>query len=284
MIFIPENGRLGNQLFQYFGLRKYFPNQKLVFLGFDEINQYFDGIQGKFISKNRLKKSLLLRRMPKILFWLAGVRIIGSITECNREFSYSIKKRKGVLPNMYVFKGFFQHKDPISLITDIPELKPELVSEAEEWLISKGVFTPKKELVFVHIRRDDYLSWPSREYPGVLNVEWYNRAMEEIRMKVDNPVFVLMSDDQYYLRDLFEESDSLIISSNTAPVDFAIMSICSHGILSPSTFAWWGANMARYRHFDSKNAIFIAPKYWGGHRKKVWHPAHYITNWLIYFE
>lgn len=284
MILIPENGKLGNQLFQYHGLKAYFPKQKLVFLGFDELKQLFERIDSTFISRERFIKFFTLQLTSKILFFLADIRLIGLITESTKSVSYAINKRNGLLPNIYLFKGFFQHKDAISIISVIPTLKPDLVTTAHNWLVSKGIHAAEKELVFVHIRRGDYFFWPSRDYPAVLSIKWYKRVIEQIRKTIDNPVFILMSDDQYYLFDLFEESDSLVISNNSAAVDIAIMSICTHGVMSASTFAWWGAYMAKHRQVRSKNPIFIAPKYWGGHRKNVWHPPNFISSWLTYVD
>ena len=54
MIILFENGRTGNQLFQYIGLKKYFPRDKLVFIGFKELFQFFDKIDVYFLNKNKL--------------------------------------------------------------------------------------------------------------------------------------------------------------------------------------------------------------------------------------
>ena len=87
-----------------------------------------------------------------------------------------------------------------------------------------------------------------------------------IKNIVKKPIFVIMGDDTLYLQSVFKESKNLIISNNLPEIDLSIMSFCSHGILSPSTFAWWGAFYARSKH--KLNTTFLAPKYWCGHRKK----------------
>ena len=91
-----------------------------------------------------------------------------------------------------------------------------------------------------------------------------------------------MRDDSYYLHDVFKESKNLIISKNSYEVYLIIMSYCLHGILSASSFAWWGAFYARSKH--KQNTTFLAPKYWASHRKKKWHPANFQTDWITYIE
>ena len=91
-----------------------------------------------------------------------------------------------------------------------------------------------------------------------------------------------MSDDQYYVKDFFKESDKILISLNEPEIDLSIMSFCSSGIMSASSFAWWGAYYAKI--LSSKKKIFIAPKYWGGYRYKKWWPKNFQTRWITYYE
>jgi hypothetical protein len=91
-----------------------------------------------------------------------------------------------------------------------------------------------------------------------------------------------MSDDLFFIRKNFKESNFLIISDNKTEVDLAIMSMCSHGVLSPSSFSWWGAFFARSQKKTSSH--FIATKFWVGHRKNKWHPSNFYTNWLNYIK
>jgi hypothetical protein len=48
-------------------------------------------------------------------------------------------------------------------------------------------------------------------------------------------------------------------------VDFCILTLCDGGIMSNSTFAWWGG-------FLMKKGPLIAPKYWFGFKSKVEFP------------
>ena len=88
-----------------------------------------------------------------------------------------------------------------------------------------------------------------------------------------------MSDDKYYLKDIFKESQTMYISENNLQIDLSIMSLCRYGILSASTFAWCGAY---YANLDKNNKnFFVAPKYWENHRsKKI--TEDYLANFINY--
>jgi hypothetical protein len=283
MILFFENGRLGNQLFQYYGLRKYFPNQNLVFFGCEDLKKSFDNIAVKFIFKRQQIKKVLFRILRIILLLLSKVRIIGKIKHSVGKKNFKIVVIRSFLLNIYIADSiYFQHHDCIKNIDALPVLKKKLIKISKAWLKKKKILSFKNQLVFVHIRRGDYLSWPFAKFPAVVDISWYRLAMLKIKKKINKPIFIIISDDLSYIRKYFKESNFLIISNNQAEVDFAIMSMCSGGVLSPSSFAWWGAFMARSKKIDKAKLYFIAPKFWAGHRKKNWFPPYFYTNWINY--
>lgn len=276
-----ENGRLGNQLFQYVGFRRYFPDEKLLVCGCGELRDNFRNIDARFARLS----SRRLRQMPRIAqrfaFLLADIKILGRLTEDTSTRELTLNRRRGFIPHIFVTRNiFFQHSDLIESIGIVPEFQLEVVDQARAWLLSRNVKLGETKLVFVHVRRGDYLFWPSREHPAVLPFQWYARSMERLRTDLYSPVFVMMGDDLHYLRDLFTESESLLISDNTAVVDLAIMSLCHSGILSASSFAFWGAFYARRN--ASEDAVFLAPEYWAGHRAGQSHPPNFRPHWLTY--
>lgn len=283
MILFFEYGQLGNQLFQYCGLRHYFPGHKLIILGCEELQRHFDSVDARFIPKNALNRWFPTRLLTRIVFFLVAARLLGRITEERNDEFYKLAVRKGLFWNIYVPQNiFFQHRDFVNQIHSVPGLKPDLLKVACDWLRQKRINLNSDSLIFVHIRRGDYLHWPSNEFPAVLDLVWYKRAMDFMRGKFKNPVFILMSDDQFYLHDVFEESDRLVISDNSPQIDIALLSLCNSGILSASSFAWWGAFYARSN--QKAVATFLAPQYWGGHRAKKWYPRNFHTNWITYVE
>jgi hypothetical protein len=279
MIFFFENGRLGNQLFQYCGLRHYFLGHKLFFFGCSSLQNTFNINDVTFI---KLKlNSFFYKVFKKILFFLVELRFLGEIMEIEISNNIKIYVRRGFLWNMFIAHNiYFQHSSFTKKIINPPLIKKKYVSIAKNWLVKKKVFKKKSNLVFVHIRRGDYLSWPNPSFPAVLDLSWYKKNMLKIKKILKKPIFVIMGDDALYLRDVFKESKNLIVSNNLPEIDLSIMSFCSYGILSASSFAWWGALYAKV--CNKKGNYFIAPKYWIGHRSKKWLPKTFFSKWITY--
>ncbi len=284
MIIFFEDGRTANQLFQYIGLKKYFPNEKLIFFGCKELFKYFREIDVIFLNKNKVMKHLLHIFLRIIFFLLADCRILGSIRECDEPFKkFNLIIKKGFFYNIFVARDiYFQHKDIIDNINKPPLLNESSKNKALKWLHNKKINFDKKNLVFVHVRQGDYKNWPSKKFPAILNFDWYKRSMLLIENKINNPVFIIMGDDHNYINNYFIETETLLISNNDLEVDLYLMSMCSSGVLSPSSFSWWGGFYARYK--SKHNGIFIAPNYWGGHRMKKWFPPNFKVNWITYIN
>ena len=285
MILFFENGRIGNQLFQYNGFKNYFPNHKLYFFGFDLLKKTFKNLNINFFD---IKNKLLFKLFRKIIFALAKIRFISTISEvqCPPDkplINFKIVVKKGVFSNIFFAeKIYFQDKKCVNLIKDQLLFKNNVINKAKSWLTKKNC-SKKNNLVFVHIRRGDYFRYPTPKYPAVLDLSWYIKSMSYLKIKLKNPLFILMSDDLKYLKKNFNNSKTLIISENAAQVDLAIMSMCFHGIMSPSTFAWWGSYFINFNKTKKKKSYFIAPKFWVGHRLKKWLPyKNFIFDWLSY--
>jgi hypothetical protein len=286
MILFYENGKLGNQLFQYCGIKKYFPNHRIIFFGLDNLRKTFDKVDATFIQKRNLTYKIIFRLIKLTLFLLVYVEFIGQIKKGNKKNNFKPIIIKGFLLNVYFVNNdvFFQSEDCINEIaTNAPVLKKKIKILAKNWLKKKKIFFNLHRLVFVHIRRGDYLIWPSKKFPAVLDLAWYRREMTNFNKWIKKPIFVLFSDDQNYLKDKFKESNSLIISNNAVEVDLAIMSFCSHGILSASTFSWWGSFFAKFRKKNKNLSRFVAPKFWFSHRSKKSDFSYmHKTDWITF--
>ena len=100
-----------------------------------------------------------------------------------------------------------------------------------------------------------------------------------MRKEVKNPVFLIFTDDFHYVNDFFGSEKDMYIVDNDYSIDFTLMSMCDHGILSASSFAWWASVFLKGK---SENSILIAPNYWIGHREKKWWPVRLKANWITY--
>jgi len=138
MILFFENGRLGNQLFQYYGLKKYFPKHKLIFIGFFSLYSCFSNIDVLFIRSNT--NSFLTRLFRKILFFLSDIRILGKINEIDSNKNFNLNISKGILWNIFIAQSiYFQHESCINKIVKPPKLKKKYTVNAIKWFKKKGM-------------------------------------------------------------------------------------------------------------------------------------------------
>jgi hypothetical protein len=98
--------------------------------------------------------------------------------------------------------------------------------------------------VSVHVRRGDYLT-TERALHGVCTTDYYAQAIREMRSRVEHARFFVFSDDVAWCRDHFKDSDMSVVdvpsSSREPALDLHLMSLCSHHVISNSTYSWWGA-------------------------------------------
>ena len=117
------------------------------------------------------------------------------------------------------------------------------------------------ESVSVHVRRGDYVSNPTTaQVHGFLGLEYYQKAMNTMLEKIDNPHFFVFSDDpEWTERNIKTDAPVTYIKYNGAKnyEDLRLMSTCKHHIIANSSFSWWGAWLSP----DREN-IIIAPKRW----------------------
>lgn len=278
MLIFKESGRLGNQIFQYAALKTLCKNgETLVILGFEDLQTAFNGIDAKIINSHspRWERSLYYR-LYRIGESLSQKKIVTRIEE-SKELPQVIYNRGLLKRLVFVAESYFQ-SEPFfkrEVITSLT-LKPQLLASAQKLL---NRITNGKIPIFVHIRRGDYLRWPNKEYPAVLPASYYQKCIHILQSKIQNPFFIFTSDDPFYVKDVFGDLKNSYIAQGSSMEDFALMTQCQGGILSASSFAWWAAYFAHVNHGEG---IFIAPKYWGGHRLGYWYPRYIESNLLTY--
>lgn len=137
----------------------------------------------------------------------------------------------------------------------------------------------EKNSVSIHVRRGDYvndLQW--RKVLGdVCDLNYYLTAIDKISKKIENPFFVIFSDDMQWVKDNFNVKDALYVDWNlnsNSYKDMQLMSMCKHNIIANSTFslmaAWLNKSNKklvmcptkwRNYHNDSTKDLYI-PKEW----------------------
>ena len=133
-----------------------------------------------------------------------------------------------------------------------------------------------KDVVSVHIRRGDYLNAANVKHLGVCTLEYYQKAIDIIKEKIANPFFLFFSDDIEWVKKSFQNEKNMMIVENEDIPPFwyiYLISLCSHNIMSNSTFSWWGNFLN-----TQKDKITIAPKRWFLDETN---PKFYFDNWIL---
>lgn len=280
MIVMVESGRLGNQIFQYLALRSVAsPRERIVLLGFDQLRQTFDGVDASFvhIGSNPLRHlvSLDLSRLARKASHLP---FVGTISEDEAAGARRQASARLALAEPAWFQGNGAHATPTSGRLHV---RPHWLSIAQAFLDDREL-GPHLTAV-VHVRAGDYRSWPSAERPAILSPQWYRARIAEIRQAEPGLAVVAIGDDGDYTREVIQGIANAHHFTSDAPTayaqEFALMTSCRFGILSASSFAYWGAYFARRRYPDG---TFVGPRYWAGHGEEAWFPPHIEADFIEY--
>jgi hypothetical protein len=266
MIIFFSDGKLGNQLFQYAFLKTIAKkDEKIIATNMDNLLEVMDCNDEHFknFSLGKYRKFIVNRFIRKILVFLTKLKLIGYIKQDRNETSAlpSYTEKKGIFPITFVDQDFFQSEkffDPEKFHIDIKQKYMDIARNIVE-KIDSG-FTR----IFVHVRRGDYLFEKYLDEVGIdLPRSYFTKAMEAIKKEVENPFFIFLSDDPGFVECCFQDEKNKYVSRNDMGVDLALMTLCEYGIVSNSSFSWWGAYLMQNR----KKVIF--PNYWYGWKQKI---------------
>jgi hypothetical protein len=156
-------------------------------------------------------------------------------------------------------------------------IRESWLSRARSTLAQHGL-TPELT-AFVHARAGDYRTWPTALNPAILDPAWYARQAEKMSGAIPRLKFAVVGDEPEFRSEIARAIPSAIEIESGFETEFALMSLCGSGILSASTFAFWGAYFASRTHAAG---LFIAPEYWAGHRSGAWYPKAIQAPFLTY--
>jgi hypothetical protein len=280
MIVLLASGGLGNQIFEYAAVRTVAGRERLLLVGFDDLLMTLEGVEASAMeSSGSLAYRILNRYRTALDSFLAKSRLLGRISEEFELGRPSVKLETGLLRSLsFCLSGFFQAENLMSeAILSRLQIRSALVDKANA-LVNREDLAGRTP-IFVHVRRGDYLAWPSKRAPAVIPDHWYRRCIAEMSQRYTKPSFIFVTNDVAYVRENFGDVAHSYISAADSLSDFALMSVCHAGILSASSFSWWGSYFAR-----RKNSVgcFLAPLYWAGHAQENWFPEGVSTSFLEY--
>jgi len=235
-------------------MRKHRPKDRILAFHLQELAYLFDGLEKiSFFSFSRStfgKAVVLLRLLIK--FRVLGVVQTGKIFIPGQEF----RIRRGLIPNMRVFLGYFQ--SPLMLQSkgfEKLKIKSKFLKTAEE--ILANLPTQKKNLFFMHLRRGDYLVNFSNG-SLVVPTSWFLEQKQKIEALFPDAYFLVFSDGLKDIAPAFAAEKNAQLMDYDSAISFTLMTLCEGGgILSASTYSYCAARFCK-KNFP--NSYFLGPK------------------------
>ncbi len=265
MIVVKLLGGLGNQLFQYAFARyladanntevyledSFYATQSLRKV---ELN-YFNV---KTASLSNYQKFVLKRYLSLRWFFLKKISRYKITKEESFQFHEPFKKRKG---DLYLI-GYWQSEKYFIEIADMIREEIAMKDPMDTFNMQTLSYITSHTSVSIHVRRTDYLTnTTANSVHGICDIPYYDKAIEIIKNKINNPHFIIFSDDPQWCRENIKtDSPMIFIDHNTQDqnyIDIILMSKCKHHIIANSSFSWWGAWLNA-----STSKIVIAPQKW----------------------
>lgn len=227
-----NNGRLGNQLFQYaslIGIAKN-NNRALVLPAWE----YAHCFEGEFPEGQA-----------------SGIQFKESTFTYNAAWTNFDERFKIIDIFGYLqTEKYWQHC--VSDVRQALTFKDEFKAQSRAQFSGKAIFN--KPTIAISIRRGDYVNNPNYEQ---LPITYFILALFENFPNWKEHNIIIFSDDIPYCKVHFDCLPNVFFSTNNSAIeDICLMSQCSHFILSNSTFSWWGAYLG-----ECKDSKIVRPNY-----------------------
>lgn len=248
------SGRLGNQMYQ-FGLLNILSNR----LNFDiklpiENSIYYNGDLSKMelFSIFDLDISIL-----SPIDTLMGCKSINIWELEYNDSVYNIEDNTNIQGNFQSYKYFYPHKKEMCKLYKFNRIIDNLSNKIVDHFKSNS-----KDLVGIHVRRDDYI-----QLDNFVGVDYYNTSLRKHFNDIDKYTFLVCSDDIDWCKanlknihtiDEFPCEHNWHINSSGCrhAIEMAVLSKCDHVIMANSTFSWWAGFL------NNKGGKIIMPKKW----------------------
>jgi hypothetical protein len=245
-------GRLGNQLFQYAALKG-----------------IANRLECKLLVPNHLKELFHFFKLEHLKPEQIGTSKFKKFRCSNKYFHYQDLQFRANRDLVGYFQSWKYFEQIEKEIREDFSFNDTILERAKELL--KGYKNP----YFLHVRRGDYLL--KKDYHPALDLEYYQKS---IRAFPKESQCLIFSDDIAWCKEHFKANSFYIESEIALPnyMDLALMSLCNGGIISNSTFSWWGAWLQQNntQPILAPNPNHFGTGGWFGESCK-----HYIMNDLI---
>jgi len=252
---IGQNGRLGNQMFQYATLASiaFTRGYKWALQKNDSVDLWkvFKMKNVNILSELDVEGLEFIYNEP-VFHFNASLFLIEDNTDLRGYFQSPI-----YFGNCFeMIKNTFDFKD---------EIKSNSINELNKYYDGRPICS-------IHVRRGDYLEKSNYHPPCDMN--YYTQAKNEILRAAGNVKFLLFGDDHDWIRENLVDDRSVLVEGNSPEVDLCMMSHCHAHVISNSSFSWWGAALGNFQSV-------IAPKTWFGPEGPDRWDTLYIQGWRL---
>lgn len=232
-----RHGRLGNQMFQYAGLRGIAAKHGYEFCipPSDFQDQWMD---------HQLFEAFKLTGLTNIAVCPGPY-----VQEEHFHFDQNLFDKMPDGHNVYGYlqsEKWFKHIE--SEIREDFEFKNNIKEPCQEMIGS--VDRP----IALHVRRGDYITNCDNHPP--CSKDYYDRALSHFD---SDRTVVVFSDDPAWCNEQFEDDRFLISEGGDNVADLCMMSLCHDFIIANSSFSWWGSWLS-----TNPDKKIIAPNRWFG--------------------
>ena len=273
-------GRMGNQLFLASFLDSILSDgDRVLSLGMGEFMEGFEwtAIDARDSSDPKVRKRF--KRPIFLLGRLAGrLRLVdiirqklrpfetanGSFNMYDDEYSWT----KGLL-SRFVFLDRCYFQTPQGR-TPRFRLKERHLKKARAFLER----LPDKPTAFIHMRRGDYRNFSQFGQSPLLPVDYFKRGAEDIAAKFPDVQFILLSDTIEEAKNALSAENLHVFAGDNPYEDFGMMTLCDGGVMSNSTFSWWGG------YFCRRRLPLVAPRGWMAPGLGFTYPPNIIADWM----
>jgi hypothetical protein len=246
MIIVRLSGGVGNQLFQY-----------ATALSLSRKNNFPLLIDSSSFHENSVRKFLigdLIANLPVV-----HTSLVKTLVEPRNWFVYTFLNLLNRKTIQRVHEKKLGYDNEIASLNITCYLKGSFISykyfsDINDSLINSISFNEQIQanilsrfnnllncnLVCVNVRRGDFLD---NSNLNVCNITYYNKSILKARNLLGSSKFLFFSDDICWVKENFIDDDFFYWDDNNENVlqSLFAMTLCSHHIISNSSFGWWGA-------------------------------------------
>lgn len=283
-IYVMLKGRIGNQLFMYAFARQLeqeYNENAIIVIDDSEVLKanwenslvFYDLKNVKYIHENMFVQSPHYRwkRILRTLFaykwlkkdymskyklekkWSKFFNKHGIIFCENGFLPYQLNKKKDVF-----IEGYFQSEKYFSAVKRIllEDLKYTQFPNINNYPNLDKIKNRNTVCITVKVEHN-----VGNGPYDVCGMDYWKQAIEYICKKVENPLFLIGSDNvEYVLEHLIDTSKyDYVCQAQNFPVheSLAVMSLCKHFVIGNTTFGWWAQYLCEY-----EQKIVVAPSKW----------------------